>query len=245
MNTMVASADSTPPSRTPTLARPRVRRDQPRPSSGELETNRPLLEAFRAGEKWALERVYQHYAPTLIRYLRRGFSFDSRGRRLRFRGSASAYQIEDWLHDVFLRAFEASARSSYDGLRPYGAYLERIARNRVLDELRRKEHELRVEVEEGPESLPDEQGRLQNPETNVRDRQLQAHLEAFVQELPDRERSVYEARFVEGREQRDVAQQLRLTDSKVKTSEKRIRTGFRKFLVRHGWIDQQSRGDAG
>lgn len=206
-----------------------------------LETDRPLLDAFRRGERRALERVYRLYVDSLTRFLRGGFTFSSAGTTVRYAGATSRFQLEDWVHDVFVRAFSDQARAQYDGLRPYGPYLERIARNLVLDELRRKEHKIRQHFEVLPEpSDVEDYGPtvIPNPERVALERQFAQHVASFVEDLPDRERQVYELRFVEGLEQGEVAARSGLSPSKVKTSERRIRDGFLDYLGRHGWLDK-------
>lgn len=209
-----------------------------------LETDRKLLDGFRRGDRSALERVYKAYADELIAFFRRGFGFQSGGQYLRFRGSTSTFQVEDWVHEVFVKAFSESGRSQYDGLRPYGPYLKMIARNLVLDELRRKEHRLRAQVEEVPEpgkTTDFEVSTPESPEEAARRQQLLRHVEEFVESLPQRERAVYTSRFREGLEQKDVAQKIGISVSKVKTSEKRIREQFHSYLAEKGWVESHTR----
>ena len=205
-----------------------------------LTTDRSLLDAFRKGQRSALERVYADHVDDVARFLRGGFVFESNGSTVRFRGVQSQFHLEDLLHDVFIRAFADRARTQYDGLRPYGPYLHRIARNLVIDELRRKEHDLRAYFEELPE--PQEEAAYapqdhESPEAQVERRQLQAHVASFVASLPEREAQVYRLRFVDGLEQRDVAAQAGISVSKVKTSERRIRRGFQDYLRSLGWLE--------
>ena len=208
-----------------------------------LETDRKLLDGFRRGRRWALEKVYTLYVHDVAAFLRGGFVFESGGSTVRYRGAPTEFQLEDWVHDVFIRAFADGARAQYDGLRPYGPYLQRIARNLVIDELRRKEHQLRAYVEELPEPeasaayAPD---RPLSPESEAERRQLTAHVDAYIATLADRERQVYQLRFVDGLDQREVARKAGLSASKVKTSERRIRIGFYEHLRALGWMDDRS-----
>lgn len=225
------------------FARKRATESGPRAAVSEgrmLESDRELLEGFRRGDRRALDRVYRGYAGELVAFLKGGFTFRSGDQTLSYRGTQSTFQIEDWLHEVFLRAFSESARAQYDGLRPYGAYLKMIARNLVLDELRRKEHRVRVEVEVLPE--PGEAGDFElqrpcSPEDLAEQSQLQDHIDDFIAQLPPREQEVYRRRFREGFDQKDVARDTGISISKVKTSEKRIREGFLAYLIEKGWLD--------
>lgn len=222
--------------------------DVVRTNEGSLETDRRWLDAFRQGERWALERVYGAHVDGLARFLRRGFTFEAGGRTLRFAGVSSTFDVEDWLHEVFLRAFSDDARASYDGLRPYRPFLERIARNLVIDELKRKEHKLRVVVEVIPEptsEAPYASAPPACPEREAEARQLAEHVAELVRALPPRERRVYELRFERGLEQREVANLTALSPSKVKTSERRIRDRFFDLLERHGWLEDHHPGPKG
>lgn len=205
-----------------------------------LDQDRRLLDGFRKGERRALEQVYRAYAHELVTFLRGGFTFRSGDQVIAFRGTQSNFQIEDWLHEVFLRAFSDAARAQYDGIRPYSAYLKMIARNLVLDELRRKEHRLRAQVDTLPEpgeAVDFEVQRPESPEEVTEKAQLRAHVDEYVAQLPPRERHVYLGRFREGLDQKDVAKQVGISVSKVKTSEKRIREGFYAFLIEKGWVN--------
>src|SRR5262245_56542135 len=104
-----------------------------------LLEQRALLDRFRRGERLALEEVYRHYAPEVAAFLQRGFTFMSGGRHLRFAGYRQPFDLDNALQETFVRAFKESARLGYDGLNPYKSYLLAIARNLVLDELRRRE----------------------------------------------------------------------------------------------------------
>ena len=212
-----------------------------------LETDRSLLDGFRRGDRRALERVYALYVDDVARFLRGGFVFESGGTTVRYQGAPSEFHLEDWVHDVFMRAFSDGARSQYDGLRPYGPYLQRIARNLVLDELRRKEHQLRTHVEElpEPETTADYASeRPDSPDVAAERRQLVEHVQAYLATLAEREREVYRLRFIDGLDQKEVAVRANLSPSKVKTSERRIRTGFIAFLQARGWVDTTAETDS-
>src|SRR5262245_19722724 len=118
-----------------------------------LVENRALLDGFRKGDRSALERVYAAYARDVAQQLKRGFTFQSGGRSCRFHGPPSAADLEDRVHDVFVRAFSDGARLAYDGLTPYKNYLYTVARNLVIDDFRKKERalvEYSVDVSEQP-----------------------------------------------------------------------------------------------
>jgi RNA polymerase sigma factor (sigma-70 family) len=197
-----------------------------------LVEDRALLDRFRRGDQSALERVYAVYARDVAVQLRRGFTFQSGGRSCRFHGTRSAADLEDRVHDVFVRAFSESARLAYDGLTPYKNYLYTVARNLVIDDFRKKERalvEYSVDVSEQPALDKD-------PELEAQDAQLNGLVDAFKRELPEREQMVWRMRFEEEKEHKDIAELTGLSASKIKTSESRIREGFFSFMKRHGYF---------
>ncbi|HRE89478.1 MAG TPA: hypothetical protein PK095_10085, partial [Myxococcota bacterium] len=89
-------------------------------------------EAFRRGERWAMEAVYRHYVPLVHTIVSQGFGG--------FRGFFDPTQREDAVQAIFMSAFDERARLAYDGLGDYTRYLRGIAHNvcrQLLDKDRR------------------------------------------------------------------------------------------------------------
>jgi len=213
-----------------------------------LEEDRALLEAYRRGERAALERIYRAYAPEVAVVLRHGFAFRSGGRACRFHGVRTDFDLEDRLQDVFARAFDERARKSYDGLTPFVAYLRTIAKNLVIDDFRKKERvlvEYSVDLPEHPESetaagaddpllgRADATGR---PDHDRGRAEVVELVQRFKGRLEGRELRVYELRFERELEHDEIARVTGLSPSKIKTSEQRIRTSFFRFMRKHGYF---------
>jgi RNA polymerase sigma-70 factor, ECF subfamily len=213
-----------------------------------LVEDRSLLDAFRRGDRAALEKVYETYGPQVASFLRAGFGFQSGGRSCRFRGARSQLDLEDRLHDVFSRAFSEGARLGYDGLSPYKTYLLTIAKNTVIDDFRRKEHALiDYSIDEGPEPADPGRGDATDPilgqlapsgdpHKDNESAELVALVRAFKDALPEREQQIYTLRFERELEHREIAKETGLSTSKIKTSEGRIRSSFFEFMKRHGYF---------
>lgn len=213
-----------------------------------LVEDRALLDGYRRGDTKALERIYRAYAPDVAKVLRHGFSFNSGGRACRFHGARSEFDLEDRLHDVFARAFGERARTNYDGLTPFTAYIRTIAKNLVIDDFRKKERVLVEYSVELPE--PDERDApagaseplLGHVETTGRPEHDRGQAEVvelvgqFKRGLKDRERDVYELRFEQELEHDEISRATGLSSSKIKTSEQRIRTRFFRFMHQHGYF---------
>lgn len=214
-----------------------------------METDRAWLDAYRAGEPAALRRVVSVYGPGVATVLREGFSFRSGGRSCRFHGFRSAFDLEDHVQEVFVRACSSAARSGYDGLTPFSSYLRAVARNLVIDELRRRSRALDAfsfdedalpaapELGSASDALDGAIVPTGRPAEDGEASELVRLVASFVDGLPERERQVYQARFREGLEHRDVARRTGLSPSQVKTSEKRIRLELYAELRRQGYLE--------
>ena len=190
----------------------------------DLLKDRELLDAFRKGDPAALERVYFEYAAALEARLRRGLSRG--GTRM---GALTDPDVRDVLQEVFIRAFSASSRARYDGIRPFGTWLQTIARNLLIDRARRKGLP-RAEAEALDFVADDAVG----VEETLLDAELQAATALFVETLDPELRRFVELRFEQERSQEDVAQTMNLTRRRVRTLEKHVRVGLRVFLSERG-----------
>ena len=195
---------------------------------------RELLRGFRAGEREALTTVYRMYAEDVALLLRRGFSFDASGQRHRFAGYGSGFELQDALHETFRRAFEPRARESYDGLRPYGAYVSTIARNLVLRSFRARERLFSSQEHDGVTPVVAAAELGLSPEREVHEGQVRELVARFLTELSTTERRLIELRHVEGLSQRDAADALGIGRQRVRTMELRLRAKLLVYLREHG-----------
>ncbi len=185
----------------------------------DLSQDRAWLDAFRAGEKDALERVFRTYARYVCAIVRRF-------------GIVDETTQDDLLHDVFVRVLGAEMRSRYDGIRPYAGFLAGVVRNVVADHLRKSG---KREAEPLDESLHSWSPGQKLPEEDLLAKEEQAIVGEFLSQLDTGETSFVKLRFEEGRSQRDVASDLGLTHQQVRTKETKIRSRFLGFLKKRGF----------
>jgi RNA polymerase sigma factor (sigma-70 family) len=188
-----------------------------------------LLEAFRRGDRWALEHVYRAHVRMLDGYLRNL----ARAGNARELGLSSS--VADALQEVFIRVFSQSARSAYDEMRPYAPYLRRIAKNLFIDQLRAQGRDLEQLVDtlpDGSEDAPGEGEPLADP-------RVASVLTAYLSTLPPPLLWVYEQRFVLGNSQESACSALGVTRRRLRTDEERLKSGLRRALVTNGIL----RGD--
>jgi len=217
-----------------------------------LVENRDLLRRFRAGEPRALEEIFRHYGPYLAGLLRRGFSFNAGTKPVRFAGYDGIFDLEDALQETFRRAFSDTARTNYDGLRPYRAYLITITKNVVINAFQARQRTLeRFSVGEEAEGVADEHGwsvaddplagdvhePTGNPEHDAQARELRALVKEFKGTLARREAEIFRLRFEEGLSHTEITDRIDLSPSKIKTAEGRIRKQMLRFMRSRGYLE--------
>jgi RNA polymerase sigma-70 factor (ECF subfamily) len=202
-----------------------------------LVRDRRLLEGFRAGEAEALKAVYLHYRPRVEGFLRKGFTFTSGPRHLRFRGYSAPYDLEMATQETMSRAFLPQARLSYDGLRPYVDYVLAIARNFVLNELRRNDALVPMGAAEELDGL----GEAPQPaelatEPTLEEREVERLLAAFLDRASGQERELFRLRYRDELGQEEAAQRLGLTRIQVRRIEHKLRKRLLEHLQQNGYL---------
>ena len=118
-------------------------------------------------------------------------------------------EVEDILQDVFFEFVEAYRMTK--PIEQAGAWLFRVARNRIIDGFRKKRPELlqdlRADSEDGEmlsfeEMLPSADA---GPEASYARSVLVEELEAALEELPDEQRKVFIAHEIEGKSFKELA----------------------------------------
>lgn len=172
-----------------------------------FENDRALLEAFRHGDREALERVYYAYVDDVAR----------------------AVRDRELIQEVFVRAFSESARLAYDGLRPYRPYLLRIAKNLVVDRARKSGREVELDDTDLAIDAP-------APEESLHAARLREATAEFTAGLTPEEKRFVQLRYEEGLSQIDAASEMKATRRRMRTLEKRVEEGLVQFLRNRGLI---------
>ena len=189
-----------------------------------------LLRGFRAGDRPALETVYRAYVDRVTGIVRFGFRLPAGTMAPGLRVNAG--EVADVVQEIFLKAFAARARESFDGIRDYGPYLYTIARNVLADWARRSGRELptanlELRADQGEGWVPgdEELGPWADDETV-------ALVRRYVEGLEPELKRVHQARFGEGLSQRDAADRLGVGRQTLRTLEGRLREGLKRELQR-------------
>ncbi len=178
-----------------------------------IRSDRELLDATRGGEAAAYGTFFERYQALVLAYLTR---------RTRHREAAA-----DLAGEVFARALLAVGRGHGPDGPSAAGWLLTIARNALVDSVRRGRVEERARRELGvqPIVLTDHDLERIDAQTDDLDRVI-----ALVEELPVSQRAALKARIVDEREYADIAADLGCSDLVVRQRVSRALKSLRSKL---------------
>ena len=186
------------------------------------------LEALQRGEPRAFEEIYRLHAPALRRLLSR--QLRTCGVR---DGTSPCPDLEDLIHEAFIRAFGSSARRTYDPSRRYEPFLAAIARNVVRDHLRRARLERRslrsLARSDGELPQRDAPHSLQSPHSL--DILAMRRLREAMRSLSTRQKELLHVRFYEETSQRQAAKLMGFSYQEIRTLELKLWRQLRSFVT--------------
>lgn len=157
---------------------------------------------LQAGDEAAFQELFRKFSPRILQYTRR------------FVGSEA--RAEELTQDVFVQVFRF--RHRYQPQSRLATWVFTIATNLCLNELRRPERQLRVDLwdDERPEgpSLPDPQALT--AEEGASSRELARRLETEIAALPSKQRAALLLSRLDGLAYEDVGQALGCSEGAVK-----------------------------
>lgn len=164
-----------------------------------FEPSRADLDAARRGDRLAFARLFEGFAPMVHGVLI---------------AHGPSSEVDDLMQDVFLTALERL--SSMDTER-VGPWLAAIARNRMIDSLRRRARLV---------ALPTEEQGATDPERAEANQVL-----AIIRTMPDTYRETLVLKLVEGLSGKEIAEQTGLTPDSVRVN---LHRGLRMLRERLG-----------
>lgn len=198
-----------------------------------LRTRPELLARFRKGDRAAQGEVYDAYLADLHKFLRKDLIVHSTGARVP--KLSSAQERGDVIHEVFLIAFREEHRLAYDGQRDYAPLLKTIARNLRVSRHRKHGRELPSSDRESYENADVVDGEGETEAQASRDPKAEQLLQEYLATLSPRMRDFHTARYVDERTQREVAELLGLSQTRVCELEANFLRDARRFLKRAGF----------
>jgi RNA polymerase sigma factor (sigma-70 family) len=183
-----------------------------------LESDRTWSAAFKRGERTALARVFHTYADDVARQVRAT--------------RVSEADVESLVHDVFVKAFADNARTSWDGLRPFGAWLNTLTRNVLIDRARR---ERRLDVR-APADMPLQVDDRPDAAAHHDERELTAALAAFRGTLSTDEQALFATRFERDQSLAETARTLGWSEIRVRKLDTSLRARLLQALQHAGFL---------
>ena len=175
---------------------------------------------LQAGDQDAFQELFQKFSPRVLQYTRRLVGSEARA--------------EEVTQDVFVQVFRF--RQRYRPESRFSTWLYTIATNLCLNEIRRPERRLRVDLwkerdgEERGEGPQLADPAAITPEEGAAGRELARQLEAAVGDLPPKQRAALLLSRVDGLAYRDVAEALGCTEGAVKALLFRATQSLKKTL---------------
>src|SRR5437867_157731 len=183
-----------------------------------------LMLRLPAGDETAFQDLFRKFSPRVLQFARRFVGSDA--------------QAEELAQDVFVQVFRF--RHRYRPQSRFSTWLFTIATNLCLNEVRRPERHLRVDIwnrrdgEERAEGPPLPDPTAVTPEQGAAARQLERRLEVLVAELPAKQRAALLLSRMDGLAYRDVAEALGSTEGAVKAllfrATQTLKRGLREYL---------------
>jgi RNA polymerase sigma-70 factor (ECF subfamily) len=179
-----------------------------------------LMLRVQADDTEAFRELFGRFAPRLLQYVRRLVSNQARA--------------EELTQDVFVQVFRF--RHRYRPESKLATWIFRIATNMCLNELRRPERRLKVDLWDlgGAEGEPQEpvlpDPDATSPEEGAAARELAGALEREIAALPPKQRAALTMARIEGLPYRDIAEVLGCTEGAVKALLFRATHGLRDRL---------------
>jgi RNA polymerase sigma-70 factor (ECF subfamily) len=183
-----------------------------------LESDRAWSAAFKRGDKAALARVFHAYADDVARQVRATRVVE--------------HEVEALVHDVFVKAFSPKSREAWDGLRPFGAWLNTMTRNLLIDRARR---ERRLDVR-APDDMPVVVEDRPDAAAHHDERELTAALATFRGALSADEQALFSTRFERDQSLSQTAKSLGWSEIRVRKLDTALRARLLQALQDAGFL---------
>lgn len=176
-----------------------------------LEQQKALVAQVLAGNESAFEELYQHYVPSLFRYIYYSFNGDTN-------------DAEDVLQETMLAAMRSMHR--FRGQSSLYTWLHAIARNKISDQIRKRQRLRSHQADEDNREL-ELVGLGALPEDVIAQR---GAVVAALRALPREHREVLLGKYLEGFSVRELAHIMGRSEKAVESLLTRARAAFRACL---------------
>jgi RNA polymerase sigma-70 factor (ECF subfamily) len=182
---------------------------EPEEARTDLSLEWELVRRAQTYEEEAIRALYETYYPKIYNY-----SFMQLG---------DVHAAEDLASDVMLKMIESINSYKFRGL-PFGAWVFRIARNRLIDLHRRRKRRGEVDLSETLSTA------LANPQALAERALERGQLQIALKHLTDEQRQVIVLKFIEGYDNRSVGKIMGRSEGAIKSLQHRALGALRRIL---------------
>jgi RNA polymerase sigma-70 factor (ECF subfamily) len=182
-----------------------VQRDDPDDVLAEWDIVRRAQEY----DEPAVEALYQKYYPKIYNYA--------------FMQMGDAQASEDLASDVMLKMIESMHKYTFRGL-PFGAWVFRIARNRLIDLHRRRRRRGEVDLSGSLSSA------LASPHVLAERALERGQIQVALKHLTDEQRQVIVLKFIQGFDNRSIGKIMGRSEGAIKSLQHRALGALRRLL---------------
>ena len=175
-----------------------------------VATDAHLVELASGGDQHAFEYLFTRYHEALTRLFEQ---------RLGDKAMAS-----DLLQETFIKVY--LHLDKYSSNYTFGQWIYAIARNTLVDHLRRKVDDISID-----EKFRAPQATTPTPEESVIINQSRNHFYTALEELSEEYRQIIEMRFLEEYSYEEMAEKLGKPINTIKTQIRRARAAVCKFII--------------
>ncbi len=180
-----------------------------REKKDELLSEWEFVRRAQLYDEAAVESLYQTYYPKIYSYA--------------FLQMGDVQAAEDLASDVMLKMIESINSYRFRGL-PFGAWVFRIARNRLIDLHRRRKRRGEVDLSETLTST------LANPQALAERALDRGQLQVALKHLTDEQRQVIVLKFIEGFDNRSAGRIMGRSEGAIKSLQHRALGSLRRIL---------------
>ena len=179
----------------------------------EVAAEWELVRRAQQYEDDAIRQLYEIYYPKIYNYA--------------FMQMGDVQAAEDLASDVMLKMIESIQSYKFRGL-PFGAWVFRIARNRLIDLHRRRKRRGEVDLSETLTTA------LANPQVLAERALERGQLQVALKHLTDEQRQVIVLKFIEGFDNRSVGRIMGRSEGAIKSLQHRALGALKRIMYPDG-----------
>lgn len=183
--------------------------DEATQKQDELNTEWALVRRAQSFDNDAIHKLYEKYFPKIYNYA--------------FMQMGDVQAAEDLASDVMLKMIESINKYTFRGL-PFGAWVFRIARNRLIDLHRRRKRRGEVDLSETLSTA------LANPQALAERALERGQLQIALKHLTEEQRQVIVLKFIEGFDNRSVGRIMGRSEGAIKSLQHRALGALRRVI---------------